>query len=175
MDLKVEFKYDEGSISIQTNIKEKFKEIVKQYKSKGKYEHKSFVFLYDGKATDEKEDLALEELIKGNSKQKEKIIMLVYSSEDTKKPKEKVMKSKNIICPECQENIRIEIKDFKINLYGCKNRHKIDDILLSKFEDKQKLDLSTIICNICNKYNKASTINNCFLLLFMRKKYLSIM
>ena len=32
--------------------------------------------------------------------------------------KDKII-SKDIICPKCKENIFIEIKDYKINLYGC--------------------------------------------------------
>lgn len=37
---------------------------------------------------------------------------------------------KNIICPECGEYSKIIIKDFKISLFGCKNGHNINNILL---------------------------------------------
>jgi len=43
-------------------------------------------------------------------------------------------KSKNIICPECSESIRIKIEGQKISLYDCRNKHKRDDILLDKLE-----------------------------------------
>ena len=37
--------------------------------------------------------------------------------------------NKKIICPICQENIFIELKDYKINLHNCKNEHKLEYIL----------------------------------------------
>ena len=37
--------------------------------------------------------------------------------------------NKKIVCPICQENIFIELKDYKINLYNCKNGHKLEYIL----------------------------------------------
>ena len=63
---------------------------------------------------------------------------------------------KEIICPKCKESSKIEIKDYIINLYNCKNRHKIKNILFNEFEKKQNIDISKNICNICYKKN----INN---------------
>ena len=40
------------------------------------------------------------------------------------------MISKDIICPECKENIILDIKNFNINLKGCKNKHEINNVLL---------------------------------------------
>ena len=37
--------------------------------------------------------------------------------------------NKKIVCPICQENIFIELKDYKINLYNCQNGHKLEYIL----------------------------------------------
>jgi len=37
---------------------------------------------------------------------------------------ESFKKSKYIICPECKENARILIDNYKINIYDCKNGHK---------------------------------------------------
>ena len=56
--------------------------------------------------------------------------------------------SKNIICPICKENILINIKNFKINLSGCKSNHVHNNILLTLFKETQKINLSNIICNI---------------------------
>ena len=46
-----------------------------------------------------------------------------------------IIKSKNIICPECKENIKMDIIDYKINIYECKNGHKKENILLNEFEE----------------------------------------
>ena len=92
---------------------------------------------------------------------KMKIIVNSFDDNDNNEEIKKRM-SKDVICPECGENIFINIKDFKINLYGCKNDHKINDILLDKYENTQKIDLSKITCNHCKVINKGTTHNNDF-------------
>ncbi len=46
--------------------------------------------------------------------------------------------SKDITCPTCHDKCKIEIKDYKIKLYDCKNKHKVDDILLYEYEETQQ-------------------------------------
>ena len=70
--------------------------------------------------------------------------------------------SRNIICPECKENIFFNIYNFKVNLYGCKNNHIYEKILINKFEETQKIDLNKIICNDCNEINMGNTNNHEF-------------
>ena len=45
--------------------------------------------------------------------------------------------SKTITCPKCHEKSKIKIKDYQITLYGCKNNHEIEDILLADYEETQ--------------------------------------
>ena len=71
-------------------------------------------------------------------------------------------KSNVIICPECKENIKMNVKDYKINLSECKNGHKIENILLNEFEKTQIIGLNKIICNICRTNKKSTTYNNLF-------------
>ena len=56
---------------------------------------------------------------------------------------------KDIICPYCGENCIIEIKDYKINLNKCDNKHNINNILLDEYYNTQVKD--EIKCNNCNK------------------------
>ena len=70
--------------------------------------------------------------------------------------------SKDIICPECKENVLIDINNFHINFHDCKNNHNINNISLNEFEQTQKINLNDIICNICNINNKGNTHNNEF-------------
>ena len=49
-------------------------------------------------------------------------------------------KSEYIICPECKENSRITIADYKLGLYDCKNGHKINNILINDFNKTQIID-----------------------------------
>jgi hypothetical protein len=55
------------------------------------------------------------------------------------------------------------MKDYKILLYECKNRHKSDKIILENFEETQKIDQSKIVCDNCKIKNKNETHNNIFL------------
>ena len=78
------------------------------------------------------------------------------------KSNEKKVISRDIICLECKENILIDIKNFKSNLHKCKNNHAINNILLNRFEETQKIDLSEIIFGICKQNNKGNAHNNEF-------------
>ena len=60
--------------------------------------------------------------------------IIVYNNDEDMNKKKEII-SKDIICPDCKENILINIKDFKINLSRCKNNHNINDIILNKYEE----------------------------------------
>jgi signal recognition particle GTPase len=87
--------------------------------------------------------------------------IIVVDFNVVKKDIKNLKKSKNIICPECNENIRIRIYGQKIFLYECKNKHKKNDLLLTQFEKTQYIDESKIICNVC-KNNKNDVYGNKF-------------
>ena len=73
-----------------------------------------------------------------------------------------IIKSKELICPKCRENILIKFDNYNITLYNCKNKHKEENISFNKFEETQKIDLSKIICNSCKERNKSNEYNNEF-------------
>ena len=73
-----------------------------------------------------------------------------------------IIKSKNIICPECKEDIKFKIEDYVINLYECKNKHDIDNIFLNEFDSTQNINISKIICKNCGNYNKSIVHNNIY-------------
>ena len=95
------------------------------------------------------EELKLNQIIK--DKNGKKINIFVYNNKN-KDNKKKII-SNEIICPECKENILININNYKINLYECKNGHKKENILLNEYENMQKIDISKIVCNNCYKNN----------------------
>ena len=64
--------------------------------------------------------------------------ILVYEN-NINTVKENEILSKEIICPECNENILFDIKDYKINLFECKNNHIKNNLLLNEFENSQKI------------------------------------
>ena len=61
--------------------------------------------------------------------------------------------SKYIICPECGESIFININNYKINLFNCRNAHKKNNILFDEYEALTKKGDAKIDYN-CNKHNK---------------------
>ena len=79
------------------------------------------------------------------------MIILVNENKETI-IKENIIKSKEIICPKCKENILIKINEYKINLFNCKNNHNIDNILLNEYENN--IDISKIICDKCKLKKK---------------------
>jgi len=55
----------------------------------------------------------------------------------------------------------MKIENYKISLYDCKNKHKINNILFNKYEDYQKKDISKIVtCGKNGLYNYQCSINN---------------
>ena len=94
--------------------------------------------------------------------------MIILANDISDEPKNKDMentnlkRAKNIICPKCKEDIKLSLKDYKINLFDCNNDHKIDNIKLNDFQKTQLIDETKIICDICKINNKSQTYNNQF-------------
>ena len=160
---QVEFIYDGVSTVIQCNENEKLKEIIQKFKAKVEIDkNKPILYSYNANIGIN-EELTFNEIVNSADKKRNKMSIVVFETEEQIEQKENdIILSKNIICPECKENIKMEIKDFKINLSDCKNGHKKENILLDEFQDTQKIDRLSIICDICKKYNKSTSYNNIF-------------
>jgi len=145
--VEISFIYEGGEqIIIQcNNLEDKIEKIINNFKNRIKEEENNYNYIYNGDKINE--ELKLGQIIK--DKNVKKINILVYN----KKNKEKEIILNEIICPECKKNILINIKDYKINLYECKNGHKIENILINEFENIQKSDICKPICNNCYKNN----------------------
>ena len=85
-------------------------------------------------------------------KERKKMNILVMCNENQNNGK-KLIRSKNIICPECGEDIKIKINNYKIDLFECKNNHVIKSLSLNEFEKIQMIDLMKIKCDICKENN----------------------
>ena len=148
---EVKFVYKGNIILIQCNINDKTEDIINKFLFKIKKfgNSNSLNFIYNNDKV--KNELTLNEQINELDKKINKIYITVIN-------KDKII-SKDIICPKCKDNMFIEIRDYKINLYGCKNNHRINDIPLNKYEKTQKINLKKIMCCICFKNDK-SNVNN---------------
>ena len=113
--LKVIFDYKEQQILIQSKIDEIFEEVIKKYKSK--IEINNEYYLYNGNNINKENKL--EEIINNEDKRLNIMKILVYDLNEINNNKIEI---KEIICPECNENVIIKINDYKIEM-RCINNH----------------------------------------------------
>ena len=157
---EVEFIYNGTKTIIQCNLNEKMKDIYKRFKDKIGLNNKNLYYSYNGQVRID-EEKKFEEIANDEDKRRKKMNIIVFDNLiETKKTE--IIKSKNIICPECKENIRMNINEYKINLLKCKNGHNKENILLDEFEETQNINLTDIICNICKNNNKSISYDNIF-------------
>ena len=165
-----DFVYDSYTTSIQCKENETLKDICLKYSSKSEKDINSLYFLYAGNKIDI--NLNFDQISNKMDKERKKMTLLVNDVNQIDNNINKYLKkSKEIICPQCKENIRIKIKDYKIFLFQCKNGHKIYNMPLSDFENTQYIDENNIICDYCNQI-KAKTYNNLFYVCYSCNKKL---
>ena len=159
---QVEFQYNGISTIIQCRETQKMDEICKHFISKIKIKEEDINFFYDGKGGAQfNRNLTFSQMANSIDKERKKMNIIVVSIEENDDDK-KLVRPKNIICPDCGEDIIIKFENYKINLFGCKNNHERREILLEDFEKIQIIDLKKINCDICKVNNKANSHNNVF-------------
>ena len=100
------------------------KDICQRFAKKLKIEIDKIYFIYNGSKINE--ELNFNE--QANEEDRKRNIMNVLVNDINDRKEEKIIKSKEVICPICKENILINIYEYKINLLGCKNKHNIKKI-----------------------------------------------
>ena len=159
--INVELIYEGQSTFIQSNSEEKMKDIFQKFSTKLQVDTDSLYFIYGGNVINK--DSTLSQLIGPSSK--DTITILVYQTngpDDVINPNDSLTRPKFIMCPTCNENIRYNFTNYKINLFDCRNGHKINNILLNEFINTQKYDMTKIICQQCKNQNKKETTFNEF-------------
>ena len=146
-----QFIYKGRSIIIQCNENDKLEEIINRFYLKFKEKVENVYFVYSSNIVDT--NLTFINLANFEDKKKNKITILVYDIVD-QTDDQCLKKAKYIICPDCKENIRMKIKDYKIELYDCQNGHNIKNLFISEFENTQNIDESKIICDKCKEKKK---------------------
>ena len=135
---------------IQCDINDKMKDIIKKFENKinneGNNENNiNLLYIYNGSKINP--ELTFNEQANELDKNRKKMNIITLKDEDSSDITKKI-RSEDIICPECKENIFINFKNFKINLHGCKSAHIRNNIELYNFEETQKINLSKIVCDI---------------------------
>ena len=159
---QVEFQYKGNTTTIECKEDQKMIDICKNFINQSKLNENNTNFLYDVLiGTQFNKNLTFEQLANDSDKENKKLVVLVKDAKEKSCDNSKI-KSKNIICPKCNESIRIDIKNNSINLFGCKNNHSIDKISLDEFEKTQMINLNEIKCGACKENNRANAENNEF-------------
>ena len=152
---EVIFELNQIETKIQCNMEEKMKDICEKFSLKRQLDIKNLHFLYRGDILNL--DLKYEEVVKNLEDNK----ILVVDNTNIKNEKERIIESKDVICPKCGEICMIDFREYKVILEKCKNNHeniiKIDD-----YENTQKINENKIICKICKINNKGKASNNKF-------------
>ena len=157
--MEISLNYNGKLEKIQCNIGDKMKDIIIKFKAKAQINDDNLYFIYNGNTINE--ELSINQITDEIGKNTKKINILV-EDRNIDNNNENILLSKEIICPECKENILMNINDYKINLNGCPNEHQKESILFEEFENLQKIDLSQIKCNECSTQNKSNTFGNKF-------------
>ena len=140
--VQIEFDYNHIITVIQANLTDIFQDVINKYTQKVLIDPKTIYFLADGK-TINPEGTVENYMNKVNKKNNQ--IKVIVIQIDKEKDEKVYVKSKDIICPTCNESCRIKIENYKFKLYDCINNH-INVINIKDFQDKQKINISNIIC-----------------------------
>ena len=153
---KVIFNHNGQEIEIQCNINEGIKEIFQKYETKTNID--KVIYLYNGENINK--ELKVEEIINQNDKKSNEMKVLVIDT-NIPTPNDVLIELKEIICPKCNENVIINLKDYKLEM-KCKNNHN-NKIFFKDYNNR--INISEILCNQCNKKRSESYKYNFFICL----------
>ena len=161
--LSIKFTFNGIETIIQCKKEDKMKDICNRYLSKIEIlDINSLIFLYGGEKINL--NLTVGELANSTNINRNEMNILVCEIQKSTINDDKNLKnkSKEIICPKCYENCKIQIKDYKIKLFDCKNDHELNNLSFEEFNNSQFINESIITCNNCNNINKNKTYNKQF-------------
>ena len=128
---KIIFNYEGNNVTILSNSNDKIKKSIESLLNKINIESKNLYFLYNGKLLDT--DLTINQISNSDDKNREEMFILVQDISNStikiRKPK-----TKEVICPTCKENIFLSIKNYKLNLHDCINKHDINNLSIIEYE-----------------------------------------
>ena len=156
---QIEFIYNGITTIILCQYKEKFEDILQKLSLKIKIDLDSVYFLYSGKVINNR-TLTIEKIINSLDKLSNRMNIQIVDNEN-KEENDIITKSTYVICPECKERAKIRIKNYRIRIYDCINKHD-KNISLEEYEKTQKINLSQIICNECKLKNKGNSYKQIF-------------
>ena len=164
---KVTFVYKGNDFVVHCNKNEKLSSIINTYYNKSLIPRNTVYFLCNGDLLDEE---MTEDKIPISEDNKKKILVYDYNE----KGKDEIIKSNEVICKTCKESSRIDINNYTITLFGCKNGHRITNIKFSDFNQTQLINISKIYCDFCKTKNISDSYNKLFYRCLTCKKNICI-
>ena len=159
--VEIEFSFNQVITNIQAKLDDPFQDVINKFMQKSLVQPGSINFLANGKVINPNESVEshMSNLNKENNKMK--ISVTMTENEDQNK-EEVIIKSKDIICPQCKEPCRITTENYKIKLYECINGHNVENIKFIDFDNTQNINASQIKCDNCKFKNKGNCPNDEF-------------
>ena len=166
--VEIEFDYLQIKTKIQVNMNDSFEIAAKKYVTKAQLDINKLSFLANGRVI--KMNDIIENIMSQLEKQENKMKIIVVSINNTininnsnnDEASSAQIPLNEVICPICKEPCKLEMKNYKIKLFGCKNRHKTENIKLDEYMNYQNIDSSKIICDKCKIKNKSEIYNKEF-------------
>ena len=160
----VQFLYEGETINVQCSESDPMDFIINKFAQKVNADLNNITFKYNGGIVDINK--VFKETLNIIDIERNTMAILAEKTKDDEEIIEKTfMKANRVVCPECYEDAKIEIKDYKIKIYGCKNDHVNYKILFKEFDETQTMDETKIICEKCKENNKSElfehTMNMC--------------
>jgi len=163
----IEFDYEGKKVNVECSMDEEINNVIKRFESTLDKKEEELYYMYGGGFINKK--LSFNNQANLIDKQR-KIMSIIVNKIILDDLGECLKKSEYLICPKCQEKVRISVKDYKIELYDCKNNHRISNISINDFEQTQIIDEAKIKCQICNMANKNNSYNKIFFICMNCKK-----
>ena len=153
--VEIEFDFNQVKTNIQAKLNDPFQYVINKFMQKSLLQPGSVSFLVNGKVINP--NGSVESHMSNLNKQNKKmnIIVTMIENEDPNK-QQNIVKSKDIICPQCKQPCSIITEDYKIKLYECINGHTTEDIKFIDFENTQMINESEIKCDKCKFKNKGN-------------------
>ena len=114
--IEIEFNYNQVITNIQAKIEDPFQDVINKFLQKSLLEPGSVNFLANGGVINPNESVQshMSNYDKVNKKMK---ILVTMAIQDEPNTEQVIIKSKDIICPQCKEPCRITTENYKIKLF----------------------------------------------------------
>ena len=138
---EVVFNYEGIDTTIQCNLDDKMKDVIDKFLIKINGNETNLCFLYNGNRINK--EITFNEQANDLDKNRKKMNIIITKIDEEINEKNEII-SKDIICPECKENILMNFENFKLNFSGCNKNHTSNKILY-KYKEIKKINLNDII------------------------------